>query len=142
MTNGSLGLTLDVPAGFMHVPADKEPQRADYVFMKGDPTDKELDLLFSVTVLPGMLPKHRLQTNASSTNAAASVKTFNWRGLEVDGLVVQENLLGVPFTTYRIQLPVAPRALQINLGAPTARKTELDEIVAELLPTIDAKSNW
>lgn len=140
LTNANLGLRLNLPNGFFAVAPETNASRGEYVFVKGNPTDKELDILLSITVLPGALSKQRLRLNP--TNTAAAVKTFNWRGLEVDGLVVQETLLGTPFTTYRIQLPTAPRALQINLGAPTARKKELDEITAELLPTIDAKSNW
>jgi hypothetical protein len=142
LKDDKLGLALDIPEGFAEFPAGKQIQRADHVFVKGDTTDRELDLLFSVSALPAALSKARLQPGAVSGKTNVTVRTFNWRGLEVDGLVVSENLLGTPFTTFNIQLPTLPRAVQISLAGPTARQAELEGIAATLLPSIDGKSNW
>jgi hypothetical protein len=100
LKDDGLGLTLDIPEGFAEFPEGRNMQRANYVFVKGDTTDRDLDLLFSITALPGPLPRRRLQTNEVPAKAGASLRTFNWRGMEIDGLIVSENLLGTPFTTY------------------------------------------
>jgi len=142
LKDDSLGLTLDIPNGFAEFPEGKQLQRANYVFVKGDTTDRNLDLLFSVTAMPGPLPKRRLQTNEIAAKANTILRTFNWRGMQVDGLVVSENLLGTPFTTFNIQLPLLPRALQISVAGPAARQAELEQIAAALLPSIDGQSNW
>jgi hypothetical protein len=138
----NLGLTLEVPAGFVDFPAGKALRNADYFFIKGDTNDNELDLLFSIQALAGVLPKQRADTNMLGGNTNATLRGFNWRGMEIDGVVLQENLLGSAFTTYNIHLPTTPRAMVISLGAPSARKAELDQITAALLPSIDAKSDW
>jgi hypothetical protein len=142
LKDDGLGLTLDIPEGFAEFPEGRNMQRANYVFVKGDTTDRDLDLLFSITALPGPLPRRRLQTNEVPAKAGASLRTFNWRGMEIDGLIVSENLLGTPFTTFNIQLPILPRALQISVAGPTARQAELERIAAALLPSIDGQSNW
>ncbi len=142
LTDNKLGLTLDIPAGFAEFPAGRQVQRADHVFVKGDTSDRELDLLLSVTALPAPLSKVRLQPGSLSGKTNVSLRAFNWRGIEVDGLVVSENLLGIPFTTFNIQLPTVPRAVQISVAGPTTRRAELEQITAALLPSVDAKSNW
>jgi hypothetical protein len=137
-----LNLTLDIPAGFAEFPAAKEMQRAEHVFVKGDTTDRELDLILSVSAMPAALAKGRRPPAVAGTRTNVNLRTFNWRGIEVDGLVVSEVLLGVPFTTLNIQLPILPRAVQISVAGPTARQAELEQITAALLPSIDGPSNW
>jgi hypothetical protein len=143
LTDTNLGVSLEIPPDFVGFPQAREMHKADYMFVKGDTTDEELDLLLSVTALPGALPRRRAsQTNNFPAMTNAMPRTFNWRGLEVDGFVVNEDLMGTPFTTFNIHLPVVPRAVQISIAGPTARQAELEKIATAVLPGIDARSNW
>lgn len=80
LTDTNLGMSLEIPLDFVGLPQPRGSQKGDYVFVKGDTTDKELDLILSVRALPGTLPRRRrLQTNDVPAQTNAMLRTFNWR---------------------------------------------------------------
>jgi hypothetical protein len=137
LTDDRLKFKLDIPEGFTEFPEGKQMQKADHVYLKRNGGEV---MVFSVAGLRGILPRKRLQP--AELHGDATITNFTWRGLNVDGTVVREKTPGGSFVTLNAQLPTVPQALQITVGGPEIRRAEVDRVLAELLPTLDAQSSW
>jgi hypothetical protein len=139
--HSTLGFSFDVPGGFDEIPLTKSLAKFWKLF--GKPAlPGDLAEVFGVQLLGTRLPRRHLDPSLFPPGAHATLSRLSWRGVEVDAIRLSETTDGKNYVSYNIQIPLRGEAIQLMLGAPTERETELKARIQTLLASLDGPSDW
>ncbi|MFH1730737.1 MAG: hypothetical protein ABIF82_03680 [Planctomycetota bacterium] len=135
-------LRLRLPDGFVECPQAKNSPDIIYAFIKGDPTDSELDIIIQIEKFPGVIGREKMSKDQISANADATLFIERWKSFEVEGCRVRETFGAITTVTRNVQVPLKPNAIQIKVIGEESRDTELASIVRAILNNLDGETNW
>lgn len=142
IVDNTLGFTLTLPDDFE--PNDDlaaVAPNAIHAFVLGDPSDDQVDVMLFIENLRGVIGRERLAEKLPPGFQGRLFVT-HWRGFEVEAFEIPEQVDGVEFVTYNVQIPLKRSAIQVRLFGPTARQPELRRLLSETLTGLEGESNW
>lgn len=140
VADAELGFSFDLPEGFEALAPAAKPPKYRHAFARA--VSGEPSRVILVEALGGTLPKKRLSPQDIAARKSISLLSFNWRGLEVDGVRVPEKLQDTDYLTFNVQIPLRPQAIQIGFGGPAESESQLRSLAENVLATLDGNSTW
>ncbi len=135
--------TLKVPEGFVPSPQIVASSKDIlYAFALGDPMDDVMDIYIIIEKMKGLIGRERLKAKDMPPDFKGRLFTTRWQGFEVDAFEVPERLGEINTTTYNVQIPLKPVAIQVKLISLAERKPELDRLLEETLAGLKPETNW
>jgi len=139
----TLHFTLRLPDGFEKYPAlVGETPDTVHAFIRGNPNDEAPDIVLLIERMRGTLGRNRLDPHDMPAGFKGRLMTANWHPFELDCVEVREELEGMMFVTYNVQVPLKEEAIQLKLAGRMERKAELQSLLAEILNGLEGDSNW
>jgi hypothetical protein len=113
-----------------------------HAFELGQAAEGEVSVLLLIERMSGVIGRERV--DAANLPAEFNGKLFDttWQGFEVQGFEVPESVNGIDVVTYNVQIPLAPKAIQVRLFG---RADQMEMLRAELRKVLDGlhgESNW
>jgi hypothetical protein len=133
-----LGFSFDLPDGYE--PFLVKPEGYRHAFLRK--VGNEPNRVLLVKLLAGTLPRQRLKPEEMPAGRSVSITSFDWRGLQVDGLRVPEKLAGKDYLTFNVQIPLRRQAIQLMFGLPAESESEIRPLVEQVLSTLEGETNW
>jgi hypothetical protein len=144
-SDSDLGLSLTVPSGFSAYEAGKaNSARAIACYKRTNAAGKIEAIL--IEKLGGRLPQNR-PLKASDVPTAAmftsiTIAQLPWNGFEIDCIQTFAKAGNTALYTASAQVPVRKEAVQISIAGPVEMRSELDQLMTELLSGLSAPTNW
>jgi hypothetical protein len=136
------GFSLTLPDGFHIARTTAAVPRVPYVFSYGEQRDGEIGILLFVEEMGGVLPKGNLAHQPLPADFKGSLFNVPWQGLMVEALEVREQMNGVDYVTFQVQVPIKVGGIQLKLFGPLKRTPELKVILPQILEGLHGESNW
>jgi hypothetical protein len=138
-----LHFSIDIPDGFREYPEGKRAPTIEHVYVKGVVGGGEALTVINIERMDGLIPRNRpLAREQMPPGFKGELTTRNWRGLKVDTIVAPVDQSGANMIVYTMQIPLRPAAIQLNVGGPASKQTEIDQLVDTLLASLDGDTNW
>lgn len=90
--------------------------------------------------MDGTLPRDRLSTD--ELPAGARDMTFTWKGWDLQGVSVQEEMDGQPVTTMLTLVPLRKSAVRLVITGPRANAAETQAMLVSTLASLQGESSW
>ncbi|KAA0234345.1 MAG: hypothetical protein EDM74_12650 [Armatimonadetes bacterium] len=141
--------TFKAPDGYMEFPEGKISPDILHCFLKGNSTDDQPDIALNLMDLQGLITKgQKLSTDLSALKStipslkSATTLQHLWKYHEVEGLRIEQDVGDYSVISMSLQIPLFPRAIQINISGIATREEELLEDLKKVVSSIDGTSNW
>lgn len=137
-----LRITLTLPDGFERIDCAGLPGNdIRYAFGRRSGDDNRATVVL-IERLRRALGREPLSPADSAAHPDMRVTRAKWKSFDVDVFVTTRTEQGRTFIARIVQVPVAPRAIQLCIIGPPAQDTELAELTQTLLASLDGRSNW
>jgi hypothetical protein len=133
-----VGFSFDLPDAYE--PFLVKPQGYRHAFLRK--VENEPNRVLLVKLLAGTLPRQRLKPEEMPAGRSVSLTSFDWRGVQVDGLRLPEKLDEKDYLTFNVQIPLRRQAIQLMFGLPAESESEIRPIVEQVLSTLEGETNW
>ena len=133
------GFSFDLPDGYQPFAPAAKPQGYSHAFLRQVANEPIRVLL--VKPLGGRLAPQRIRPGELPPGPA-TLTSFDWRGLQVDGIRVPEKLGGADYLTLNIQIPLRSQGIQLGFGGPAAAELQPRVLAEQVLSTFDGETNW
>lgn len=142
----ALRFSMDIPDGFVEWNAGGLAQNIAHCYSRALPGTASR-LVVSVQRLNGVIPFNEPLRREDVVNHALpgtklDLTKKNWRGLSVDTFIAKTVQSEVGMISYGAQIPLVPRAIQINVAGPASQESEIAKLVDEILMSLEGTSNW
>jgi hypothetical protein len=139
--------SMDIPHGFEDWPEGAVAPNVLHCFARKLPGADDSRLVINVQRLNGTIPPNQpLRREDVLQHAPPGTKLDliqkKWRGFKVDTFVSEVSLNGVQAIVYGVQIPLVPRAIQINVGGPVFHRSEVEKLADEILVSLEGNTNW
>jgi len=138
--DSTIGFSFDLPEGYESFAASAKPPGYSHAFVRQVPNQPNRFLL--VKPLGGTSGRERLNPQMLPSGGSLSLTSFDWRGLQVDGIRVPEKSGETAFITFNVQIPLRTQAIQLGIGGPAEQESELRALVEQTLSTLEGETNW
>lgn len=137
-----LRFTLKLPEGFQ--PMDAPPPKPDiiYMFSLGEPEQLDELVVLRIERMRAMLPNEPLDASLLPADRQVTIFTLPWKQFEINGVEFSQDVEGLTFVNLNVQVPLAPKAIQLNLAGAISRREELFALMRELLGGLEGETNW
>lgn len=128
-----------LPEEFKEYP-EFEDEKNILVFASGDPHDEIIDIFVVIEALEATVP----MSDFDSVELAEGVtqKTVPWNGFILKQFRVPEKVDRLDYVNYNVIVPLAPRAIVVNMFTGVQRENEMQEIQTSFLDTLKGTTNW
>jgi len=138
--------SLVLPSGFTELKGNRVPVGLEAVYIDGDPDDGQAHIVISIQMMNGSigqdshLTKEQIPQNLREKGF--SVGRLKWRDHSIDSINGQLTQSGIDLITIAAQVPLAPRALQLNFAGPLAQKEKIESLAQKTVASVIGLSNW
>jgi hypothetical protein len=138
----NLRFSIDVPAEFREFPDAKEPPVV-HAFIRGSSLLRQEITVITIEKLETRLSKYSRLTSAQfQPDVNAVIEQRDWRGLKIDVAVIDPKDRVYPTLIYKLNVPLSPQAIQVNIAGQPHRREELAHLADWLLDSLDGETNW
>lgn len=134
------GFAFDLPEGYVPFDSATKPKEYSHAFLLQAPN--EVNRVLLVKPFSGVLGRERLRPEEIPAGKSLTLMSFNWRGLEIDGIRVPEKLGQEDYVTYNVQVPLVKGAIQLGFGGPLSAEPQMRKLVDQVLSSLDGETNW
>jgi hypothetical protein len=130
------------PPGFVaYPPAKQMVPDAKEAYIKGDPSDAELDIVLIVEDLGGRIENTPPPASVRK-RPGVQVLRERWKDHVIWVFEIRETFAEAETLTYNAQVPVLPAAIQLKVVGSAERKEKLLDVLRAALTQVEGASNW
>jgi hypothetical protein len=139
---------MELPEGFIEWPQGYSKKTVIHCFVK---QSLKSDIPFALTInrLGGTIPPDKISDTliermypALPPDSKIEHIEESWKIFKLDGIRIHMVQESKHVTVYTVQIPLAWKAIQINLAGPSEMEEESGLILKDILRTLEGKSNW
>ena len=134
-------LTIAPPPWFNEHPEGRNSSAVIHSYIKGDPTDGQFDVYYTVEELAGTIEPGDHTKRTPNKPEETRLETA-WQGLRVQVIRREEDIEGTKALTFDVQVPVSPKAIRVKLTGPRDREEDLKTDLEMVLQGIEGPTNW
>jgi hypothetical protein len=142
LDNSELGISMTIPDGFASDPqlASRKPSIV-YVYRKPCGREAISDVTIIIEKLNGTIGQARLTPQDLPKNFNGTLTTAHWNGREIDVVRIVEQVAGLQIVTYKAQVPLQPRAIQIWAAGNIDMEAEIRRLLDDSLASLKGQAD-
>ena len=139
-----LGFSMELPDGFKKYQSFANSDKTIlYAWILGNPSDEYADIIVFVRGLNGPpLRQEYYSLNQLPKDFKGKLLRVKWNKFKLNGFEIPENINGVSYITYNIQIPLKKEPVQISIFGTAEEKDLLKHIMNKVMAKLDGASNW
>jgi hypothetical protein len=138
--NAELGYRLTLPDGFAPFPAGRTQQDIVDCWAEVIPASPSGALVLCVQRMRGTLARGRMRRE--DVPASAQLRTFKWKGFDIDGFRSDTAQGGMPLVILAVQVPLRGEAVQLIVAGPLDQGQRAEAIMTSTIASLEGETNW
>ena len=140
VANTDLGYRFALPDGFGPFPAGRAQRDVVDCWTEVTAASPSGALILCVQRMRGILTRDRLKPEDAP--ALVQLRSFNWKGFELDGIRSDTAQGGMPVVILATQVPLRREAIQLIIAGPRDQAQRVEAIMASTLGSLEGETNW
>ena len=138
--NADLGYRFTLPDGFEPFPEGRSQQDVVDCWTEIAAASPNGALVLCVQRMRATLTRDRLKPE--DTPASMQLRTFKWKGFDLDGIRSDTTQGGTQVVILATQVPLRREAIQLILAGPRDQAERVGAIMASTLGSLEGETNW
>ena len=139
-TNADLGYRFTLPDGFIGFPEGRSQRDVVDCWSELMPYSQNGALVLCVQRMRGTLARGRMKT--ADVPPSAQLKTYKWKGFEIDGFRADTAQGGTAVVILAVQVPLRGEAIQLILAGPADQGQRAEAIMTSTIASLEGETNW
>ncbi len=135
--NAAIGFSIDLPEASAELPREN----ANVLYSLKVPTGNEGALVLGVGRMHGTLARDS-HIKVDLLPKGSRLEDYVWRGFHVEGARVPIDANGTQLISHRVQIPLRPEAIQIEVTGRLEDDLAAKDLLSQLVASVDGKSDW
>ena len=138
--NAQLGYRFTLPDGFVAFPDGRVQRDVVDCWSELMPYSQNGALVLCVQRMRGTLARGRMRRE--DVPASAQLKTYKWKGFDIDGFRTDTAQGGTPVVILAVQVPLRGEAIQVILAGPLDQGQRAEAIMSSTIASLEGETNW
>lgn len=139
-TNSSFGYRFALPDGFVAFPEGRSQRDIVECWSELMPYSQNGALVLCIQRMRGTLARGRMKRE--DVPPAAQLKTYKWKGFDIDGFRADTAQAGTPVVILAVQVPLRGEAIQVILAGPRDQAQRAEAIMTSMIVSLEGETNW
>ena len=138
--NAQLGYRFTLPDGFIGFPEGRTQRDVVDCWSELMPYSQNGALVLCVQRMRGTLARGRMRRE--DVPASAQLKTYKWKGFDIDGFRTDTAQGGTRVVILAVQVPLRGEAIQMILAGPLDQGQRAEAIMTSTIASFEGETNW